>query len=233
MVHPVADETRMKYKSAAEIPDFTQHKLSDQDRQDIFQAQPYIMSEFYSFLRVLQLQFMKIVSSINKKYPEMLIITHGYDYPYPSYSRKFDWRYPLKFLINGFVDSGKWLVRPLRIKGIHDPELQRKILKAFIYELNYMLDELVYDPKYYNFFRVHTIGTAKSQDDWYDELHLKSHNYELVAQMFEKAIASWEGPQREIRQQQVTREEVFEGMTPAPPVMAQKDFSMRDIKKEK
>jgi len=175
-----------KYKQIEDIPDLTDFKLSENDRKQILNAQKYITKEFYSFLLVLELQYRKIISSINKKYPDLLIITHGYDYALPSYGRKFDFRYPLKSFVNWQVDSGKWLVRPLRIKGIYDPQVQKDIIKAFIFELNLMLDTMVH--QYHNFYRVHALNITKDKNDWFDELHLKSHVFKKVAMIFERII---------------------------------------------
>ncbi len=183
----------IKYKEKEQIPDLTKgkYKLSDDDKNQILNAQKYITKEFYSFLLVLELQYRKIISSSNKKYPEMLIITQGYDYAIPSYGRQFDIRYPLKSFVNWILDSGKWLVRPLRIKGIYDQQAQRDIIKTFIYELNLMLDAIANEPRFHNVYRVHALNTAKKPNDWFDELHLKSHKFKEVAMIFETIIKDY------------------------------------------
>jgi hypothetical protein len=175
-----------KYKTVADIPNLDE--VNDQDKAEIFEIQSLINKEFYSFLLVLELQYRKIISSINNKYKDMMVITHGYDFSIPSYSRAFDIRYPLKSLVNGLIDTGKWLIRPMRIKGIYEPEIQRKIIKALIFELNVMLYKIAIEGN--NFYYVNALKSAKKRNDWFDELHLKSHAYKRVTMVFEQAISN-------------------------------------------
>jgi hypothetical protein len=172
-----------KYSSIEEIPELD---LGIEYKTEVLEAQKYITKEFYSFLLVLELQYRKIITSINKKYPELLIITHGYAFAIPSYSHSFDLLYPLKFIVNWALDSGKWLVRPLRIKGIYEERIQKAIIKTFIFELNCMMDQLAH--QYPNVYRVNAIEVPKDKKDWFDELHLKTHVFKNVAKIFEVLI---------------------------------------------
>src|SRR5262249_22611979 len=125
------------------------------------------------------------------KFRGMQIITQGYADPFPSYSRSFSWRYPLKFLVNMMLDNGCWLKRPLMIKGIPDSEnsvtgIHRMIVKTMIHELNRMFNQLAE-----NFRQVTHIDSRpmfNKQNQWFDELHLRSNEFRKVAIQFEKAI---------------------------------------------
>jgi len=172
-----------KYNSINEIKD---KLLSVEEKNEILGVQNFITKEFYAFIKTMELQYWKIIDSINRKYPQMKIIIQGYDYAIPSYRHTFDWRYPWKFIVNGVLRSGKWLIEPLRIKGFINPEEQRIIVKTFIFELNFMMMNLV--KKFHNVYHVDARGTAKGPNDWFDELHLKSHVFKKVAIAFEHFI---------------------------------------------
>ncbi|MCG9873734.1 MAG: hypothetical protein MH321_02980 [Leptospiraceae bacterium] len=116
----------------------------------------------------------------------MISITHGYAYVYPKKGSNFSWRYPLQPIVNNFLETGRWLFRPLMIKGILDPKLQHAIVMVFIYEFNEMLQDVA--NQFPNVYHIDCRDIAKDQNDWYDELHLKSHKYKEAANRYKAII---------------------------------------------
>lgn len=174
-----------KYTSEKELERFKE--LKDHDRKEIFDGQKYLTKEFYSFLITIKAQYYMVLTSISKSgLTDMMIITQGYDYAIPSLKNRFSLRYPLQYFINAFVDTGKWLARPMLIKGITNTEIQRKIIKAMIFEFNEMLKTIA--EKFQNVYHIDCRGVAKCQKDWYDELHLKSHVFKKVTRIYSMLI---------------------------------------------
>ncbi len=174
-----------KYKSVKELDRF--EELTDTDRQEIFEGQKYLLKEFHSFLITIKAQYYLILHSISRSdLTDMMIITQGYDYAIPSLKNRFSLRYPLQYFINAFVDTGKWLARPMLIRGITNKETQRKIIKAMIFEFNEMLKGIA--DKFPNVYHIDCRGVAKGKKDWYDELHLKSHKFQKVAEVYSMLI---------------------------------------------
>lgn len=163
--------------------------LNSEHRDLILLAQPYISKEFYSFIWTMKAQYTMLFNGLynnTNKFDKMISITQGYAYPYPKKGNNFSWRYPLQPIVNSFLGTGKWLFRPLMIKGIIDPHIQRAIVMAFIYEYNEMLLEV--ESKFPNVYHLDCRNIPLKENDWYDELHLKSHKYKEVAMRFKKLI---------------------------------------------
>ncbi len=155
----------------------------------ILSAQKYINKEFYAFIWTMKAQYTMLFKGLyenTSKFKDMISITHGYAYPYPKKGNNFSWRYPLQPIVNALLGSGKWLFRPLMIKGILDPQLQRAIVMTFIYEYNEML--IAVANKFDKVYHIDCRDIPKSQLDWYDELHLKSHKNKEVALRFKQLI---------------------------------------------
>ena len=116
----------------------------------------------------------------------MKIIVHGYDYAIPSFKKRFSLKNVCQYPLNKLIDTGKWLARPLSIKGITDPETQRKIVKFMIFEFNEMLKTVA--DEFDNVYHLDCRSIAPNHDDWFDELHLKPHNFRKVAGVYSKLI---------------------------------------------
>jgi hypothetical protein len=177
-----------KYTDIAQIAD---DNLSERQKERIIEAQPHITKEFYAFLLTIKAQYILLFNSIyhpDSPHKDIISITQGYDYAIPSYSRQFSFRYPLKFIVNRFVDSGCWLIRPLKIKGIFEENLQKSIVLTFIYEFNKIFIELATQYGFDNVYHVDCRGLASSIDDWYDELHYKRHVYKIAARGYSHII---------------------------------------------
>ncbi len=165
------------------------HISDENQRQLLLGAQPYITKEFYAFLWIIKAQYTILFKGLYEntdKFKDMISITHGYAYPYPKKGIRFSWRYPLQPLANYLVGSGKWLYRPLMIRGILDPKLQRAITMTFIYEYNEMLISLC--NQFANVYHIDCREMVQKEDDWYDELHLKTHKYKEIADRFMRLI---------------------------------------------
>lgn len=93
-------------------------------------------------------------------------------------------------LVNVAIGSGQWLKRPLKIRGIHDEKISRCILKALIFELNCMFIDLAEkkdengDYYFKNLYHIDCRGTALTEDDWWDEIHLHSEGFEKIAKAY-------------------------------------------------
>jgi hypothetical protein len=177
-----------KYSS---IDDIQSDILTDSEKSMVLEAGKYFNKEFYALLHVFRLQYALLFKNLYKpdnKHKSIISITQGYDYPIPNAKNKFSFRYPIKPIVNSFLGNGKWLCVPFKIKGIHDQQLQKKIMFAMIYEFNEMMSTFAY--QFDNVFHVDSRGFAREKD-WYDELHLKSHKYKKVAQAYELVIRNY------------------------------------------
>ncbi len=175
-------KTKHTIETLAHIADERQHQL-------IIIAQPYITKDFYAFLWIMKAKYTILFKGLyenTNRFKEIISITHGYAYPYPKKGVRFCWRYPLQPLANYVAGSGKWLFRPLMIRGISDPQLQRAIVMAFIYEYNEMLISVC--KQFANVYHIDCRDLVQTEDDWYDELHLKSHKYKEIAARFMQII---------------------------------------------
>lgn len=163
--------------------------LSPEERQLILSAQPHITHNFYAFIWTMKAQYTLLFKGLYEnttKFKHMISITQGYAYPYPKKGNNFSLKYPLQPIVNSFLSSGQWLFRPLMIKGILDTNLQRAIVMAFIYEFNEMLKDVT--NQFQNVYHIDCRDVPKTQEDWYDELHLKSHKFKEVAARFQQLI---------------------------------------------
>lgn len=160
----------------------------------------YLRKEFYAFILILKAQYWLLFRSIRSstKFDKMRIITQGYANAIPSFSCSFDIRYPHKSFINWILKNGQWLKYPLFLAGIPDQDnestdIHRKIVKTMIHELNAMFFEL--SQKFENVHHVDSRTEITRDDQWFDELHLKSSEFKKVAKNIEHLIDDWKGKQ--------------------------------------
>lgn len=181
MVNGKGNQTK-KYSSATDLEEFN---LEDEIRDKILSAQQYITKEFYSFLWIIKIQYYILFTELysgKSKFSDLITITQGYAYPFPHKGIRFSLRYPLRPLINWFAGTGKWLYQPLMIKGILDKKLQEAILTALIFDFNNAMIQVVND--FDNVYHIDNRDIGRDKKEWYDELHLKSHVYEEVAEKY-------------------------------------------------
>lgn len=151
----------------------------------------YISEEFFNFINIYFIQYLVFFSSLSKvpQYQKMLMIVQGYDYPLPYNGSRAN-MLSMQRIFNEFVDTGAWLFEPLNMKAITDPSTQEAILYAMITEFNEMLVQLVSFSGLPNLFHIDCRGIAQEEDDWFDELHLKSHAYKVIAEAYKDCIKS-------------------------------------------
>jgi len=166
-------------------------KLTDGKMKKKFKrGSQFLNKEFYGLLKVFKLQYTLLFSGLNNsqsKFPNLKIITQGYDYPIPTFKRGFGFN-PFKFvkpLTNYFMDNGIWLKQPLMIKGIVDQEDQEAILFAMIQEFNEMLIET--GASFKNVYHIDCRGSVPIFG-WYNELHPYSKYFKKIAKAYQKCI---------------------------------------------
>lgn len=184
-------ETQNKYAHKGNLS-----LLQPYNAEKILLAQKYIKKEFYSFRWVLFIQFYLIFKSFQRssKLKNMLVLCQGYDYAIPHKGFRFDIRYPHQPFVNFITGSSKWLFTPLMLKGIRNATDQEAIIHAFIFEFNMMFMELAQDSDFPNVVHVDCRGVAKNHNDWFDELHLKSHVFERIGKVMHRCIQSYGQP---------------------------------------
>ena len=158
------------------------------DQADIRVGYKYLSKDFYSFIWLLKAQYYKLFQSLCRsgKFDKMQVITQGYDYAFPTYEYRWERWYQLQPLLNWLTGSGKWLKRPLMIKGIRNEEVSRQIIKALIFEVNTLFIELA--QQFPLVYHVDCRGTAPHYSNWFDELHLPSEKYRQIARAYKKCI---------------------------------------------
>lgn len=159
----------------------------------------FIAKEFVSFLNLILVQYTIFFASIARsKLASMAIVTHGYDFAVPmrkSTARLISFRR----LVNKLMGSGKWLWLPLEQKRLSDAE-KKAVLYAMITEFNELLVSLARSPRFPHVYHVDCRGIARSDQDWYDEIHLTSKAFKRAASLFDlcltRALATDSGKQK-------------------------------------
>jgi hypothetical protein len=172
--------------------------LTEQENKRFLEIQKYINPEFYAFIWTLKTQYWILFDrlSTSRKFSKLKIITQGYDNVIPSFKRRWSWQYPWQYFVNGVVNTGQWLKRPLQIKGFNEGDLQIWIMRFLIFMVNQMFIDLATrrnedgSYKFPNVFHIDCRNTAKGYHDWFDEIHLKSHVYKKIADTYLKCIFS-------------------------------------------
>ena len=169
-----------------QIDTHVSHGMDELTAEKIVIGKKFLNKDFWATLNVFRFQYLLILKNIqlSKKFDNMKIITHGYDFPIPSSNRNI-FKHPLRW----FNKNGKWLDEPLRIRGIHEPFEQQAILTAMIHEFNEMLIDLSKKDKNKNLYHIDCRGFA-SENYWLDELHLKSKYYKEIAKIYVECIES-------------------------------------------
>lgn len=157
------------------------------DREKYLRGLKFLDLDFFNFLNLCMSQYFLLLSEIYDldRFSHVKFITQGYDFCKPSPRRA---KFPRlrQWFLNWQMNSGRWLYDPLRLKGIYDPKDQEAIIYAMIWEYNEMLIQLSsYFP---NLYHIDCRGTAQSDKDWFDEIHLNSRNNRKVANTFRRCI---------------------------------------------
>ncbi|MFN8239411.1 MAG: hypothetical protein U0X39_01510 [Bacteroidales bacterium] len=179
-----------KYDSANPLDDAS---LTAEQVSMIMMAQEHITKEFYSFIWAIKAQYLLMFSRIYRTgstQKDIICITQGYDYAIPGLHQTNFLFHPVQVIINKALDNGCWLKRPMLIRGITDPILQRAIVMTLIYEFNNMFIDLALNFGFDRIYHVDCRGLATKPSDWYDELHYRSSNYKKVANAYRIIIDS-------------------------------------------
>ena len=163
------------------------NKRKDNDDIDLEKykhGMTFLAHEFFNFLNLYFVQYFVFLYNLTKvkKYEKMMVITQGYDFALPTNENRGNW-ISIQRILNEFLDSGNWLYEPLNMKGITNSYDQEAVVYTMIYEFNEMLIQLANFDGLKNVFHIDCRGHAK-EDDWFDELHLKSYAYESVAKVY-------------------------------------------------
>lgn len=166
--------------------------ISSMEKEALIDSQPHITKEFYAFLHVMRAQYHLLFENLysdESKHKNIITITQGYDYPFPSPKNNFSLALPHQYFVNWQSGTGKWLYRPMLMRSIYDAKLQRNIIMTMMYEFNEMMKEMVssFDKVYHIDFR----GIAPEKDDWFDELHLKSHMFRKAANVYKYVFENY------------------------------------------
>lgn len=184
----IASLTVQKNKNSDDIkqisPDEAEYNNHTPDElKEINEGLKYITKDFHALMLTLKAQYYLVFRSIkhSSNLKDMLIITQGYDYPIPSSENHFSFLNLPSWLVSRMF-TGKWLDIPLKINGIINPEIQRSILKAMIYEFNKLFIYIASDKSFKNVYHIDCRGVSEGKfKNWFDEIHLKSHRFEMVA----------------------------------------------------
>jgi len=155
-----------------------------------------VAEAFDAFIWTLKTQYWILLSSLKKaeKLKDLKVITQGYDYiiPFPKIRRSSDL---IQWAINKFSDTGNWLRTPLMLKGIMKIESHVTIMVHLIDEVNEMFKWLATykeegsdDFKFPNLYHVDCRHVAGGYKGWFDEIHLKSEKFEVVAKAYKHLI---------------------------------------------
>ncbi|MGK0270793.1 MAG: hypothetical protein ACI88H_001443 [Cocleimonas sp.] len=107
--------------------------------------------------------------------PTTIVITHTYDYPYPSLVGGA--------FLGGLIKTKAWMKRFMDEVKIKE-ELQADVIKIFMEKIG---DELMSISGRENFIVVDSRGTLKGKTEWLNEIHPTSDGFEAIAELiFEK-----------------------------------------------
>jgi hypothetical protein len=200
---------KFKNKKYTSIKDITTKTENDDIKKQILSVDKLIHEKFFAFLWLMRAQYTMILKGIylnTKKFENMITLLHGYAYPYPGHA--MDWKDIFKegqVLINKLLGNGKWLYKPLLLKGYVDPKIQRSIVVYLIYKFNQMLskvaekinEEIKKNKEILKkfpgdtgdrVFHIDCRNIPQSKEDWFDELHLKSEKFKEVAGLMKEQI---------------------------------------------
>ncbi|PZD71775.1 hypothetical protein C1752_04486 [Acaryochloris thomasi RCC1774] len=128
----------------------------------------YLNNEFYRFKDMIRQLYRGLYIRLLSRFPDLKIIGHGYDYVIP--------------------DNGVSLGRPMKKKGIEDPELQKAIMRVIIDHLNESQLELVNNVEMGGrAFHVDCRGEV-GDNNWFDELHPNNAGFARVSYLFTEKI---------------------------------------------
>ena len=139
----------------------------------------YLKRSYQAVLDNAMAWYERICRDVRTNCPEVTILTHGYDYVIP--------------------DGGRWLGKPMEVREITDPTLQRAIVVEMVDQFNRALRRMTQ-----SLSRVAYVDCRSSvpSTGWFDELHPRNPGFSQVAERITHAI-------REIEQILITRAHIL------------------------
>jgi hypothetical protein len=170
---------------------------SDQGKKAML---PKMSNDFFAFILVLKVQYYMMFHGIEeaKKFPNLKIITQGYDYALPRDGMNFKFPHFFQPFINGIMGSGGWLYTPLMIKEVTNRSEQEMIVRIWIDEVNFMYKDLAHRYGLKQVVHINFRGLATGKQDWYDELHLHSRKFKEAAEMYMDVIEGKVRPEKNV-----------------------------------
>ncbi len=161
-----------------------QDGYTDIQARRIVVGKKFINKDFAALINLFRIMYSLVFWGIelSGKFPDMKIITQGYDFAIPSCNRN-----PFVFLLRLLMGNGKWLYYPLLLKGITDKEEQRSVVAALIHEFNEMLIGVGKGRK--QVCHIDSRG-ALEDHEWADELHPNGKAFKRIASTFVECIDS-------------------------------------------
>ena len=105
----------------------------------------------------------------DRRAPDCVIVTHGYDFPWPRAA--------------GILWLGPWMKPSMDYCGWTNPNDQRQIITTILRWFNSVVETLAIP----NHIHVSTQGTL-GQDDWHDEMHPNRNGFQKIAEKFRDAF---------------------------------------------
>ena len=96
--------------------------------------------------------------------------------------------------MNLLSDTGDWLSEPLLLKGISNEKTQKEVMHFIVDKVNEMFIELAEyrnadgSFRFPNLFHIDARNVAQGKEEWFDEIHMKSKGYRIMAQAYEEVI---------------------------------------------
>lgn len=186
-----------------ERKDYTLKIPLEKDRFD--KGCSYLSKDFFALLMFFHLQYYFLMSGIlegrgsGSKFPNIRIITQGYDYAIPSYKKKWGIN-PLKWyrpIIRSFLGHGSWLKTPMQLRGITNEAAQKDIVYSMIYLFNEMMIEMggLFNRRCGDRRVCHIDSrTLLTEDDWTDELHPTPAKFMEIGSVFVDCIKNRRDP---------------------------------------
>lgn len=177
----VTDNFKQKHPLIRKV--FDNPSVSHETKARLERGMRFFNREYFALIAILELNYKYMIRQLRKKFPDLRMICHGYDYPVPSF-RLGSWISPFSRLMRVIGDNGRHFKQPMLIKRIYAQEDQNDIAFTMLYLFNEMLHNLVHDPVFgKEVYMIDCRGYAQAED-WFDELHLEPRKIKKVAEAF-------------------------------------------------
>ncbi len=163
--------------------------LEDYSRQAEANPALYLNDDFFSLIKLLHFLYTHLYMELDAAFPDLKIISHGYDYAYPSDKIGL---HPIEAILRLVTGNGQWLKEPMERKGIKNEETQHTIVKLLIDHFNKMHQDL--SSTFRNVYYIDLRGFADKPGSWHDEIHPDSKHFKLMARAYKskiKTLTDW------------------------------------------